>query len=258
MSDLLQIHADQRGVCTLTLNRPECHNAFNAELIERLLTDLSLINEDPTVRMLVLTGAGKSFSSGADLEWMQQAAQQDEAGNRQDAEELAALMRTLYELDKPSIARINGPAYGGGLGLIACCDVAIASSSARFAFTEVRLGLIPAVISPYILNAIGLRQARRLFLTAEQISAVEAQTMGLVHQVVEPEQLDEAVEVQVDLLLKGGPIAQAESKRLLRCFDSDDMDAELAALIAELRASSEGQAGLDAFLKKTKPPWVKK
>jgi len=218
MSELLQIHTDERGACTLTLNRPERHNAFNAELIERLITDLALANEDPSVRVLVLTGAGQSFSSGADLGWMQEAAGQDETANREDAERLAALMRSLYELDKPTVARVNGPAYGGGLGLIACCDIAIACTAAKFAFTEVRLGLIPAVISPYILNAIGPRQARRLFLTAESFTATEAQTMGLVHRVVESDQLDSAVERQVTLLLKGGPGAQRECMRLLRRF----------------------------------------
>lgn len=257
MSGPLLIQTDERGVCTLTLNRPARHNAFDAELIERLLTDIALVNEDPSVRLLVLTGAGESFSSGADLEWMRTAAGQNEAANLEDAQELAALMRTLYELDKPSIARINGPAYGGGLGLIACCDIAIASSTATFAFTEVRLGLIPAVISPYILNAIGPRQTRRLFLTAEPVSADEALQLGLVHQAVEPKRLDEAVERQIALLLKGGPMAQAECKHLLRCFDGDEMDADLAAWIAELRASPEGQAGLSAFLEKRKPPWIK-
>lgn len=256
MSELLQIHTDERGVCTLTLNRPERHNAFNAELIERLITDITLANEDPSVRILVLTGAGTSFSSGADLEWMQEAAGQDEATNREDAERLATLMRVLYELEKPSIARVNGPAYGGGLGLIACCDIAIANTSARFAFSEVKLGLIPAVISPFILNAIGPRQARRLFLTAEPFSATEAQSLGLLHQTTEPDQLNAAVERQVTLLLKAGPEAQRECKRLLRYFDFENLDAELADLIASLRASDEGQAGLAAFLNKTRPPWL--
>jgi len=257
MSELLQIHTDERGVCTLTLNRPERHNAFNAELIERLITDIALANEDPSVRVLVLTGAGQSFSSGADLGWMQEAAGQDEATNREDAERLAALMRILYELDKPTVARVNGPAYGGGLGLIACCDIAIACTAAKFAFSEVKLGLIPAVISPYILNAIGPRQARRLFLTGEPFSAVEAQAMGLVHQAVEPDQLDATVERQITLLLTAGPAAQRECKHLLRRFDFENADGELAALIATLRASPEGQAGLTAFLSKTRPPWIK-
>lgn len=256
MSNQLSIGVDERGVCTLTLNRPERHNAFDAELIQRLLTDLPLIDEDPSVRTLVLTGAGKSFCSGADLEWMRDSVGYDEATNRQDAEQLAALMRTLYELSKPTIACINGSAYGGGLGLIACCDIAIAGKSAAFAFTEAGLGLVPAVIAPYVLMAIGPRQARRLFLTAERFNAEEALHIGLVHQAVEEGELDAAVEKQVGHILKSGPVAAKECKLLIRRLSDKNLDAELVALIASLRVSPEGQAGLNAFMAKNKPPWV--
>ncbi len=256
MSDTLIIDTDAHGICTLRLNRPTRHNAFDADMIEALIEALGRIGADPAVRVLVLTGEGESFCSGADLEWMRRCAGFDEAANRRDAERLAALMRSLYELPKPTIARINGPAFGGGLGLIACCDIGIALSEATFAFSEVRLGLIPAVISPYVITAIGTRQAHRLFLTGQRLNAQEAMDIGLVHAVVAGEALDKAITREVKRLLQAGPVALQECKRLIRSFDEQDRDAELAAWIAALRVSPEGQAGLTAFLDKTNPPWV--
>lgn len=256
MTQLL-ITTDPRGVRTLILNRPERHNALNAGLLTELIAALDECNHDEQVRVVVVTGAGASFSSGADMEWMRASIHYDEAANRQDAMQFAILMRTLYDLNKPTIARVNGPSYGGGLGVIACCDIAIATSDAKFAFTEVRLGLVPAVISPYILMSIGLRQARKLFLTAEQFSSSEALNIELLHQVVDNDELDEAVEKRIHQLLKAGPEAIKACKRLIPRLNSDEVDSELVALIAALRASPEGQEGLTAFLEKRKPNWIK-
>jgi len=257
MTQQLLLTTDERGVRTLTLNRPERHNALNGELIGELIAALDACNSDTNVRVVVITGAGASFSSGADLEWMKGSINYDEATNRKDAMQLATLMRTIYNLHKPTIARVNGPAYGGGLGIIACCDIAIATTTAQFAFTEVRLGLAPAVISPYILMSIGPSHARRLFLTAEQFSSSEALGYGLVHQVVESDTLNGAVEKQVGMLLKAGPEAIKACKRLIPRLSNEAIDNELVALIAALRASPEGQEGLSAFLDKRKPNWIK-
>ena len=254
MTSSLHIEIDQRGVCTITLNRPERHNAFDAELIDELLTALQNISNNNEIRVVIITGAGESFSSGADLNWMRSMVDYDEAANRQDAQQLSNLMRTLYALSKPTIARVNGSAFGGGIGLIACCDIAIAASSAQFAFTEVRLGMAPAVISPYILMSIGPRHARRLFLTAERFGSHEALNFGLVHQVTEPDGLDEAIDKQVRHLLKAGPEAIKACKSLIQ---NPAGEHELSNLIAHLRTSAEGQEGLKAFLEKRKPGWVK-
>ena len=256
-SSSLHINTDQRGVCTLSLNRPEKHNAFNAELIGELLEALQKIDHDNSVRVLVITGEGKSFSSGADLEWMRASAEFDEASNIRDAQQLSNLMRTLYDLSKPTIARINGPAFGGALGLIACCDIAVASYAAQFSFSEVRLGLAPAVISPYILMSMGPRHARRLFLTAERFSADEALGFDLVHKVCNTDQLDTVIEKEIVLLLKAGPEAIKACKALAPRFFNEQIEAELAELIAKLRTSAEGQEGLAAFFEKRKPGWIK-
>jgi methylglutaconyl-CoA hydratase len=197
-----------KGVVWLTLNRPEIHNAFDDRLIAELTAELARLGVDQTVRIVVLTGAGRSFSAGADLNWMRRTATYGEAENLADARALARLMQTLNELPKPTVARVNGAALGGGTGLVACCDVVVASAQATFGTTEVRLGLIPAVIGPYVLAAIGPRQARRLMLTGERISAAEAARVGLVHEVVPPDQLDTAVERVAGELLQGGPDAR--------------------------------------------------
>ena len=257
MSGSLRIESDQRGVCTITLDRPERHNAFDAELISELLKALQQVDADDSIRVLIISGAGDSFSSGADLDWMRASVDYDQAANRRDAQQLSDLMRSLYDFRKPTIARINGSAFGGGIGLIACCDIAIAVSNAQFAFTEVRLGLAPAVISPYILMSMGPRHARRLFLTGERFTSHEALVFDLLHQVVEPELLDEAVAKQVTHLLKAGPEAIKACKALVPRLTNQQIETELTALIAKLRTSSEGQEGLNAFLEKRKPSWVK-
>ena len=253
----LLIETDQRGVCTLKLNRPEKHNALDADIIHELLVALKDIDNDPQIRALIITGMGESFCSGADMDWMRASAKFNEADNREDARQFTVLMRSLYDFSKPTIARVNGPAYGGGLGVIACCDIAIASNTAQFAFTEVRLGLVPAVISPYILASIGPRQARRLFLTAERFGAAEALDFQLVHQVAKPNDMDDAVEQQIGYLLKAGPEAIKACKALVPHPSNEQIESELTALIAKLRSSPEGQEGLSAFLAKRKPSWVK-
>lgn len=251
----------QQHVAHVALNRPDVHNAFDAGLIAELTQCLLDLQQDAQIRALVLTGNGASFSAGADLNWMRGMAQASEEENRRDSERLALLMRTLNFLAKPTIARVNGAAYGGGVGLVACCDIAIAADSAKFGLTEVKLGLVPAVISPYVIAAIGARAARRLFLTGEIFDAAEAARCGLVHQTVPAEQLDAAVDRTLHWLGKGGPHAQHEAKQLaLRVSGTsraaaESIDMENAALIARLRVGAEGQEGLNAFLNKRAPQW---
>ena len=263
MSDLLDI-AIVHHVARIALNRPGVHNAFDDALIAELTDVLVKFDRDAHLRAVVLTGNGTTFSAGADLNWMRGMATASEEANRADSERLATLMRTLNFLSKPTIARVNGAAYGGGVGLVACCDIAIASDSAKFGLTEVKLGLVPAVISPYVIAAIGARHARRLFASGEIFDAAEAMRIGLVHQSVAAAQLDENVDRSLHWLAKGGPIAQREAKQLaLRVGGTTPdsaqiIDVENAALIARLRVSPEGQAGLAAFLDKRSPPWLEK
>jgi methylglutaconyl-CoA hydratase len=254
---------DPHGVATVTLDRPAKHNAFDDALIAELTEKLLQLGRDPAVRVVVLTGAGPSFSAGGDLEWMRSMARFTEAQNLEDADRLAELMSVLDTCPKPTVARVNGQAYGGGVGLIACCDVAIAVEGARFALTEVRLGLAPAVIAPFVINAIGERHARRWFLSAEAFDAARAREVGLVHEVVPAAGLDAAVTAVVDALLAGGPVAQAQAKQLLLKARPRSAAAarELRKLtvrtIAQLRAGAEGQDGLAAFLEKRAPGWKK-
>ena len=248
------------AVARLRMRRPEVHNAFDDSLIAAMTEALQGLGEDASVRAVVLEGEGASFSAGADLNWMRGMAKMSEAENRDDSLALARLMRTLDELPKPTIARVQGAAFGGGVGLVACCDIAIGVPEAKFGLTESKLGLLPAVISPYVISAIGPRQARRYFATAEIFDAAEALRIGLLHQVVDTDALDAAVQRQVDLLLKAGPVASASAKQLVRavCAHADGAkhDADNAALIARLRVSPEGQEGLTAFLDKRKPNWM--
>ncbi len=249
------------GRATLTLNRPDVHNAFDDALINRLTSELQALDSNPDVRAVVLASLGKSFSAGADLKWMQRMADYSEAENLTDAEALADLMTTLNGLSKPTIARIQGAAFGGGVGLIACCDMAIASKEARFTISEVKLGLIPAAISPYVVAAIGERQARRHVLSAERFDATEAHRIGLVHFVVAPEDLDAAVDDLVQAICSNGPDAVAEAKNLIALVARRPVDdaliAETASRIARIRVSGEGREGLAAFLEKRKPGWDK-
>ncbi len=261
MSDSLSIERDG-AVTRLRFARPELHNAFDAGLVRALSAALEAVAVDSRARAVVLEGAGASFSAGADLNWMRGMAAAGETENRQDALALAQLMRILDGLPKPTIARVHGPAFGGGVGLVACCDIAIGTPEARFGLTESRLGLLPAVISPYVIAAIGQRQARRWFATAEVFDAAEALRIGLLHQVVASDQLDAAVQRQLDLLAKAGPVAAATAKslvhRVARGGDAAAVDAANADLIARLRASPEGQEGIAAFLDKRKPAWTQR
>jgi methylglutaconyl-CoA hydratase len=243
------------GVATVTLNRADVHNAFNDAVIADLTDALCRLGDDDKVRAVVLRAEGKSFSAGADLGWMQRMAGYRHAENLADAGALAELMRVLNFLPKPTVARVQGAAFGGGVGLVACCDIAIASDAAAFSLSEVRLGLIPAVISPYVVAAIGERAARRYFLTAERFDAAEALRIGLVHQVVPAGELDAAVDAILTRLSEGGPAAQRAAKVAHRPVDAGLIH-DTAERIATIRASSEGREGLAGFLEKRKPAWM--
>ena len=259
MSETLQKQRDA-GVLRLRLERPSLHNAFDATLIATLTQALEEAGREDSLRVVVVEGSGASFSAGADLNWMRGMASASEAENRVDALALARLMRTLDELPKPTIARVHGAAFGGGVGLVACCDIAIGVPEAKFGLTESKLGLLPAVISPYVIAAIGPRQSRRWFATAEIFDAATALQIGLLHQVVPGDQLDAAVQRQLDLLLKAGPLAAARAKSLVADMvvenDGHAQDQANATLIAALRVSAEGQEGLSAFLDKRAPSWA--
>jgi methylglutaconyl-CoA hydratase len=245
-------------VARLTMNRPAIHNAFDDRLIDLLTDALEQLAEDRETRIVILAGAGPSFSAGADLAWMRRMAGYDDAENLADARRLARLMQVLDELGKPTMALVDGAAIGGGVGLVACCDVAIATEAAVFALSETRLGLVPAVISPYVRRAIGERACRRLFLTGERIGAAEAHRLGLVHQLVPPGGLEEAARGLLGDLLACGPAAQAAAKgllRQLRTLQAADAPEATASLIARVRAAPEGREGVEAFLAKRKPVW---
>ncbi len=250
------------GIGWVRMQRPDVHNAFDARLIAELTTALATLDADPFIRAVVLTGAGSTFSAGADLNWMRAMASASEAENLDDSLRLAALMHRLNFLSKPTIARVNGSAYGGGVGLVACCDIAIGVDGAKFSLSEVKLGLVPAVISQYVMAAIGARHARRLFLGAEVFDAAEAMRVGLLHAMVPSSELDAAVKRSLHWLNKGGPVAQREAKALVHRVSGMDPEAaaardrENAALIARLRVSPEGQQGIGAFLDKNGPTWV--
>jgi methylglutaconyl-CoA hydratase len=260
MTDALIHTLDARGVATVTLNRPEIHNAFDDALIAELTEVLAGYGKNPAVRALILTGAGKSFSAGADLGWMKRMAGYSYEENLADAAGLARLMNVLDRLPKPTIGLINGAAYGGGVGLVACCDIVIASERASFCLSEVKLGILPAAISPYVVAAIGPRQARRYFQTAEVISAEEARGIGLVHEVVGPDQMQAACDKILAAIFQGAPGAQADSKDLVFTVDrplTDEVMTETGRRIALRRASEEGREGIGAFLAKREPAWRK-
>ena len=259
MDGPIDLVLDTAGIATIALDRPEIHNAFDDVMIESLTDALLALEANPAVRVVVLEGRGKSFSAGADLNWMRRSAAYSAEENRADAMALGRLMHVLDRLARPTLALVQGAAYGGGVGLVACCDIAIAAETARFSLSEVRLGLIPAVIAPYVVAAIGQRQARRWFLTGEVIAAAGAQAIGLVHEVVAPEALGEARDAVLAALRQGGPQAQATAKTLVADVAHRPVDAALiadtAARIAERRASAEGREGVAAFLEKRTPSW---
>jgi methylglutaconyl-CoA hydratase len=260
---MLRIDRDARGIATLTLERPEAKNALSAALVTNLVEALAALAGESAVRAVVLTGSGGIFCAGADIGEMRAAGSATPARNEADARRFAQMLECLERQPQPTIALVNGAAYGGAVGLVAACDIAIAAKSARLALSEVRLGLVPAMISPYVIRAIGVRQARRWFLTGEAMDAETAARVGLLHQAVDDAGLAGASSGLIDALLAGGPLAQAEIKRLIRCATGrteptdEAMLAETARWIARIRAGDEAREGLTAFLERRKPGWTR-
>ncbi|HID93530.1 MAG TPA: enoyl-CoA hydratase/isomerase family protein [bacterium (Candidatus Stahlbacteria)] len=246
-------------VAHINLNRPEVHNAFNNVMIDELLDVFQKIYETRNIRLAVLTGNGKSFCAGADLNWMREIINYSYEENINEALRLSELMYKIYAFPKPTIARVNGTAIGGGTGFVAVCDIVIAQENAKFGLSEVKLGLVPAVISPYVIKRMGESACRELFLTGERISAKRARELGLVNQVVPMEELDDAVDERINQLLLAGPKALATCKELLQKVPSmslEEVKSYTAKVIASLRISDEGQEGMASFLEKRKPKWT--
>lgn len=258
--ETLIVERDGRGVVRLTLNRPDIRNAFDGTLINDLTAQLETLAADQSTRVLVLTGAGEAFSAGAELTWMRSSGEQGDYENFQDALRLAELMRRLDDMPMPTVARVNGAAMGGGVGLTACCDMAVAADDAVFALSEVRLGIIPGAISPYVLRAIGPHEARRYFLTGERFDAATARRIGLVHEVAPADRLDAVVDDLLDKLLASGPKAVRAAKDLIAHVALKEIDdlliRDTAQRIADQRAGDEAREGLGAFLEKRKPRWT--
>jgi methylglutaconyl-CoA hydratase len=259
--DCKTLKIERRGAAAwVWMNRPELHNAFDETLIAELTETFGALDRDPAVRAIVLAGEGKSFSAGADLRWMKRQGAAPLEANLSDACKLAILFRTISMCATPTLARVHGAALGGGMGLASACDLCVASTKAQFATSEVRLGIIPAAIGPYVVRAIGERQAYRYFQTAERIPAQRAREIGLVHEVAEPEALDAKVQELVDTLLAGGPLAQAAGTDLIRAVAHRPVDDEVvedtARRIASLRATPEAKEGLSAFLEKRPAAWI--
>ncbi|MGQ0429226.1 MAG: enoyl-CoA hydratase-related protein [Gammaproteobacteria bacterium] len=258
---MLRIERDSRGVATLTLDRPEARNALSGDLVARLADALAALAADETVRAVALTGAGEVFCAGADIGEMRAAGSTPPAQNEADARRFAGMLEALERLPQPTVALVNGAAMGGAVGLVACCDIALAAPGARFALSEVRLGLVPAMISPYVIRAIGARQARRWFLTGEAMSATRAAAIGLVHEIADAAGLAALAAGLLDALQVGGPSAQREIKRLIRHVtgraEATDaaMQADTASWIARVRAGAEAREGLTAFLERRKAGW---
>ena len=259
MYETLEIERDG-GIATLWMNRPDVHNAFNAQLINDLTAACQQLDADESVRVVVLAGRGKSFSAGADLNWMKAAGEASIEANVADARKLAGMLRVLSEMATPTIARVQGAALGGGMGLASACDICVASEKAIFATSEVKFGIIPSAISPYVIRAIGERQSYRYFQTAERISAQRAGELGLAHEVVAPEALDDKVAEIVAALMQGGPKSQAAAKDLIRAVAhkpvTDAVVEDTSQRIAQLRSTPEAKEGLSAFLDKRPAAWV--
>lgn len=251
----------EAGVATVTLNNPDKHNAFDDKIIAQLTHAFDRIASEENVHVMVLASTGKSFSAGADLGWMKRMASYSYEENLADANALATMLHKLNFLPQPTIAKVQGAAFGGAVGLASCCDIVIASEKASFCLSEVKLGLIPATISPYVVNAIGLKASRRFFQTAERFFAAKAEQIGLVDEVVSPDALDEATNAMIKQLLTNGPIATREAKQL--AFDvayqpiNNELMQETSKRIAAIRVSEEGQEGLTAFFEKRPASWLK-
>ena len=244
----------------VTLNSPEVRNAFNDEVIAQLTRAFSQLGQDPQVRVIVLAAIGPAFCAGADLNWMRRMADYTRAENLADAAALAEMLRVMYECPKPTIARIQGDVYAGGMGLVAACDMAVSVDTANFCLSEVKLGLIPATISPYVIRAMGARAAHRYFLTAERFDAKEAHRIGFVHEVVSADQLDAKVAELTNALVSASPNAVRSCKTLVQEVAGQDIKAALIGRtvegIADIRTSSEGREGVQSFLQKRKPSWL--
>ena len=260
---MLRIDRDNRGIVTLTLDRPEAKNALSAALVARITETLATIAGDATVRAVVLTGAGEVFCAGADIGEMRAAGAAAPEQNEADSRRFARMLESIERQPQPTVALVNGAAYGGAVGLVAACDIALAATAARFALSEVRLGLVPAMISPYVIRAIGTREARRWFLTGEAMDAATALRIGLVHETAEAGEIGAVVDGILRSLLAGAPAAQAEIKRLVRHATGrseagdDTMLADTARWIARVRAGAEAREGLTAFLERRKPGWIR-
>ena len=250
----------QNQVATVTLSRPEVRNAFNDEVIAELTEAFVRLGDDPQVRVVVLAAEGPAFCAGADLNWMRRMADYSREENEEDAGKLAFMLRAIYECPKPTIARVQGDVYAGGMGLVAACDMAVSVDTAGFCLSEVKLGLIPATISPYVIRAMGARAAHRYFLTAERFDAAEALRIGFVHAVVGADQLDAKVDELLKALTSASPNAVRACKQLVQNVAEREIDASLIAAtvegIADIRASAEGREGVQSFLQKRKPGWL--
>ncbi len=261
MPDWTALQLDRRadGVAVLTMTRPAVFNAFDEVLIAELDAAFAMLGVDAAVRAVVLVGAGKHFSAGADLQWMQRAAAASQDDNLADARRFSAMLARIAECPKPTLARVQGAALGGGVGLVAACDMAVASDAASFAVSEARMGILPAVIGPHLVNAVGLREARRLALTASRIDAAEALRVGLVQRVVPLVELDAAVDALLADLLACGPAAQAEIKQLYAHLAPGPVTVDVRELtaqtIARVRTTPEAREGFAAFLGKRQPNW---
>ena len=253
------LQIDKRGVATVTLNNPKKHNAFDDTIIAQLTAFFEQVGDNTDVRVMILAATGKSFSAGADLNWMKRMMSYSYEENLEDARGLATMLQTLNFLRVPTIARVQGVAYGGAVGLVSCCDMAVAATGAGFCLSEVKIGLLPATISPYVIDAIGQRAARRYFVTAERFSAQIAAQLGLVSEVVEEDQLDDEINTLIESLLGNSPVAINGAKRLIFSVAGREINDELidftSKRIAEIRVSAEGQEGLTAFFEKRKPVW---
>ncbi len=254
------VEVEHNGVARVTLNNPEKQNAFNDAIIRELTNAFYGIACNPDVRLMILSSSGKNFSAGADLAWMKKMASYSHEKNLSDAKVLSEMFKSLHEIPQPTIVRIQGAAMGGALGLISCCDIALAEADSSFALSEVKLGLIPATISPYVVPAIGPRAARRYFVTGERFSAHKAKELGLVSEVLDREELDCCLENMVAALLANSPQATKKAKALVSLVESRALDRDLieetCKLIADIRVSDQGQEGLSAFLEKRKPNWL--
>lgn len=250
----------ENATATVTLNRPNLHNAFNEQMIASLIECFDSIAKNSEIRVMILQSNGKSFSAGADLNWMKKMASYSESENFTDAQNLARMLYKLRNLPQPTIAKVQGAAFGGAVGLVACCDIVIASRLSKFCLSEVKLGLIPATIAPYVIRAVGARTAKRLFITAEIISARRARRIGLVSETVSEEEIDSQIETIVSAILKNGPVAVQSAKSLVHELEHKAIDEDLllttSQQIARIRVSEEGQEGLQAFLDKRPAKWI--